>query len=45
MSIPAQLCGIFALSTDGYDSLGFFDHAVLESEDNGLLSWLTGTVS
>lgn len=45
MLIPAQLCRIFALSADDYDGLEFFDQAVLESEDNGLLSWLTGTVS
>ncbi|OXG15964.1 hypothetical protein C361_05410 [Cryptococcus neoformans Tu259-1] len=36
---------VFALSADGYDTLEFFDPTVHESEDNGLLSWLTGTVS
>lgn len=45
MLIPVQLCRIFALSADGYDTLEFFDQSVHESEDNGLLSWLTGAVS
>lgn len=45
MLIPAQLYRIFALPADGYDSLEFFGQALLKSEDNGLLSWLTVTVS
>nr|XP_031861741.1 uncharacterized protein CI109_002974 [Kwoniella shandongensis]KAA5528813.1 hypothetical protein CI109_002974 [Kwoniella shandongensis] len=35
---------LFALPAAGYDTLEFYDEAVHEAEDNGLLSWITGTL-
>ncbi|WVQ84617.1 hypothetical protein IAT38_006772 [Cryptococcus sp. DSM 104549] len=35
---------IFALDAPGYDTLEFFDQSARESEDNGILSWLNGTI-
>ena len=36
---------IFALSAEGYETLEFCDDMSGQSEDLGLLSWMTGAVS
>jgi hypothetical protein len=39
------LSRIFAVSADGFDTVGFGDEAALRAEDAGLLGWVTGCVS
>ncbi|ORY33438.1 hypothetical protein BCR39DRAFT_503942 [Naematelia encephala] len=34
---------IYALSAEGYDTLEFFDDTAIDSDDYGLLRWLTGS--
>lgn len=43
--VPVSLSRIFAVSADGFDTVGFGDEAALRAEDAGLLGWVTGCVS
>jgi hypothetical protein len=36
---------IFAISAEGFDTVGFGDGAAMRAEDAGLLGWVTGCVS
>lgn len=43
--VPVSFSRIFAVSADGFDTVGFGDEAALRAEDAGLLGWVTGCVS